>query len=210
MTVADPIERLRVLPLGAKPVIAIILFGRWVTLAVGVLGGIVVSVVAAPNMVVDIQRDGGTVRLQATAEASATPASVWAVLTDFEGQLRFIPGLTESRVVAHKTDGRVVVQKGSVTLLFLRFDFEVEYVTQEVPPRVLTSRVIRGSVKRMSSEYRLSLTPTGTRLDYAGDVELDGWVPPVIGPLLMRRELEIRIDAFLREIERRQREEEGP
>lgn len=97
-----------------------------------------------------------------------------------------------------------------MNVLFLRFDFDVEYVTQEFPLRLLTSRVIKGSVKRMTSEYRLSPSASGTRLDYAGEVEPEGWLPPLIGSLVMRRKVEAQIGAMVQEIERRQRERGQP
>jgi len=162
--------------------------------------------VAETPIAVEAQRHGGTLRMRATVLVDATPEAVWDVLTDYEGQLRFVPGLAESRVISRDTTGSVVVQKGWVEVLFIRFHFEVEYATRELPPRLLTSRVTRGSVKRMISEYRLLPDSSGTRLDYAGEVEPEGWLPPLIGPLVIRREAEAQIGAVVQEVKRRQRE----
>lgn len=168
------------------------------------------SAVAETPIVIEAHRDGGTLRMQATVSIDATPEAVWDVLTDYEGQLRFVPGLAESRVISRNASGSVVVQKGWVEVLFIRFHFEVEYATRELPPRLLTSRVTRGSVKRMISEYRLLPDSSGTRLDYAGEVEPEGWLPLVIGPLVIRREAEAQISAMVQEVKRRRREREQP
>jgi carbon monoxide dehydrogenase subunit G len=165
---------------------------------------------AATPISVEAQRDGGVLRLRATAWLDASPEVVWNVLTDYEGQSRFVPGLTESRVVSHDAAGSVVIQKGWVQFLFLRFDFDVEYITRERPPRLLTSRVIRGNVKRMTSEYHLLPDAGGTRLAYTGVVEPEDWLPPLIGPLMIRRNVEAQIGAMMKEIERRWRDGARP
>lgn len=161
---------------------------------------------AQTPIVVEVQRDGGTWRMQATVLIDAAPEVVWGVLTDYEGQLRFVRGLTESRVVSRDSTGSIVVQKGSVEVMFIRFRFETEFETRELPPRLLTSHVIRGSVKRMISEYRLSPDSSGTRLDYAGEVEPGGWLAQFFGPLVIRREVEAQIGAMVQEIMRRRPE----
>jgi carbon monoxide dehydrogenase subunit G len=165
---------------------------------------------AAPTIVVRAARDGGMVRLWATMRVDAAPEKVWDVLTDYEGQPRFVPGMTESRVITRNATGSVVALKGWMELLILRFDFDIMYSTRELPPHLLTSRVIRGNVKNMRSEYRLSPYDGGTRLDYVGEVEPEGWLPPLIGPFVIRRQVESQLEAMAQEIERRQREEKGP
>ena len=168
------------------------------------------SAVADTPMAIEVHRDGETLRMHASVVIDAPPETVWEVLTDYEGQLHFVPGLSESRVIARNTDGSVVMQKGWVEVLFIRIHFEVEYATHELPPRRLTSRVIRGSVKRMISKYRLLPDISGTRLDYVGEVEPGGWLPPVIGPLVIRRKAEAQIGAMVQEVERRGRERGQP
>ena len=163
------------------------------------------SAMADTPMTIEVHRDGETLCMHATIVIDAPPEMVWEVLTDYEGQLHFVPGLSESRVIARNKDGSVVMQKGWVEVLFIRIHFEVEYATHELPPRQLTSRVIRGSVKRMKSKYRLLPDISGTRLDYVGEVEPGGWLPPVIGPLVIRRKAEAQIGAMVQEIERRGR-----
>lgn len=165
---------------------------------------------AAPTIAVRAERDGGIVRLWATMRVDAVPDKVWDVLTDFEGQPRFVPGMTESRVITRNATGTVVALKGWMKLLFLRYDFDIVYSTRELQPQLLTSQVIRGNVKNMRNEYRLAPYDGGTRLDYIGEVEPEGWLPPVIGPFVIRRQVGAQLESMAQEIERRQREEHGP
>ena len=165
---------------------------------------------AEPTILVRAERDGGTVRLWASLQVDAAPVKVWDVLTDYERQPRFVPGMTESRVITRTATGSVVALKGWMDLLFLHYDFDIVYSTRELRPHLLTSRVIRGNVKNMLSEYRLSPFDGGTRLDYIGEVEPEGWLPPLIGQFAVRRQVESQLQAMAHEIERRQREGNGP
>lgn len=67
---------------------------------------------AAAPVSVEAQRDGGALRLHATVLMDAAPEAVWNTLTDYDGQLRFLPGLTESKVITRDATGCVVRQKG--------------------------------------------------------------------------------------------------
>ena len=165
---------------------------------------------AAPTIVVKAERDGGMVRLRATMQVDAVPLEVWDVLTDYEGQPGYMPGMTESRVITRNATGSVVALKGWMELLFLRFNFDIIYATRELQPHLLTSRVIRGNVKAMRNEYRLTPNDGGTRLDYIGEVEPEGWLPSVIGPFVIRRQVESSLESMAQEIERRQHAQSGP
>ena len=165
---------------------------------------------AGPTIAVSAQREGGMVRLWATMQVDAMPQTVWDVLTDYESQPRFVPGLTESRVISRDAAGSVVAQKGWLEVLFLRFDLDILYSTRELPPYLLTSRVIRGKVKTMRNEYRLSPSDGGTRLDYVGYLEPEGWLQPLIKPSVIRRQVASQLEAMAQEIERRQRAATAP
>jgi len=168
------------------------------------------TAMAEPTILVRAERDGGTVRLWASLQVDAAPVEVWDVLTDYQRQPRFVPSMTESRVITRNATGSVVALKGWMDLLFLHYDIDIVYSTREMRPYLLTSRVIRGNVKRMLSEYRLSSFDGGTRLDYIGEVEPEGWLAPLVGQFAIRRQVESQLQAMAHEIERRQREGNGP
>ncbi len=170
----------------------------------------IATAVSAQAVDVRAERDGSVVRLQASVWFAAPPAVVWAVLTDYKGQARFVPGISRSDVLSRDSAGSVVRQRGSVRVLFFSIPFDVEYATVEQPPTVLTARLVRGSVRRMESTYRLRPEGGGTRLEYAEEVEASGWLPPLIGPAIMRRQVERELEAIRKEIERRNRERLPP
>lgn len=155
-------------------------------------------------------REGSLVRLEAVVQFAASPAVVWSVLTDYEGQGRFVPGIAHSEVLSRDSTGSVVRQQGSARVLFFRVHFDVVYATVEQPPTALTARRVRGSVRRMQSTYRLKPEGAGTRLEYVGEVEVGGWLPPLIGPSIVRRQVERQLEAIAAEIDRRARERRPP
>ena len=88
---------------------------------------------------------------------------------------------------------------------FAHLDLDIVYSTRESPPYLLTSRVIHGNVKSMYNEYHLAPSDGGTHLDYVGKLEPGGWLPPVIGTSVIRRQVASQLEAMAQEVERRQR-----
>jgi carbon monoxide dehydrogenase subunit G len=166
----------------------------------------VATAVSAQAVDVRAERDGSVVRLRASVWFAAPPAVVWSVLTDYEGQARFVPGISRSEVLSRDSTGSVVRQRGSVRMLFFSIPFDVEYATIEQPLTVLSARLVRGSVRRMESTYRLRPDSGGTRLEYDEEVEASGWLPPLISQAIVRRQVERELAAIRNEIERRIRE----
>lgn len=177
----------------------------WPGIAAGCLLASLTSVAVAQAVVADVRQDGEVILLRASVEIPALPAAVWDVLTDYEGQARFVPGVSGGRVISRGSEGAVVYQAGVVKLLFLEFPFELEYATREQARTRLDSRLVRGSARQLRGTYRLTPSAAGTRLDYEGEIEPEGWLPPILGPWILRRELEARVGAMAQEVERRGR-----
>jgi len=55
----------------------------------------------------------------------------------------------------------------------------------------------------MVSEYRLSADGNGTRIDYSGEVELEGWLQRLVAGFTLSHRAESQIAALLREARRR-------
>jgi len=152
---------------------------------------------------IQVRQNHHSFYIQATVKAKASPEAIWEVLTDYNEHARFVPGLTESRVLRRTDSGSIVAQKGWLKVLFARVNFAIEYETTEMPPVRLVSRVLRGNVKRMVSEYRLSADGSGTRIDYSGEVELEGWLQRLVAGFTLDNRAESQIAAILQEVRRR-------
>jgi hypothetical protein len=159
-------------------------------------------------------RDGGAVLASAKAMIAVPAAVAWEVMTDYEHMTEFVPDLRESRVLNGRSTNRLrVLQKGSAKYGWFSRDWEIEREIDLAPPHEIRSRIIRGSAKRMTMRTRLVPTPRGVEVLYDVESVPAFWVPPLIGPLLMRaqvrRQLDVLADEMLRRHSRRARPREA-
>jgi ribosome-associated toxin RatA of RatAB toxin-antitoxin module len=160
---------------------------------------------AVPGAQVEVTlstRDDGVV-LDVTCLVAASPAEVWAVVTDYEHAASFIANLEKSSVLERSANRMLVSQKGKMG--FGPFSVNVETVTEVRLTHLegMRSRLIRGSMKRHESTTRLIPENGGTRIVYHAVSVPDVWIPPVIGPAIIRHEAQTRFEQLLVEILRR-------
>ena len=98
------------------------------------------------------------------------------------------------------------VQTCALPICFLVFRFSINVVLEitEAAPQRLEFRAIRGNMRSMRGEWRIGKTVSGILLEYSAELEPSFWVPPLIGPAVMRRDIAAQIGGVVREIERRQ------
>ena len=163
----------------------------------------VVVAAAADDLWVDVDRNGASFAVQATATVAAPVAVVWEVLTDYDNLARFIPGLSLS-AVNRRTGNRVQVeQKGEARFFVFSYPIEVVLEVLESPSESISSRAVGGNLKRMSGRYELKRARGGILLRYTGELEPDFGLPPIIGTLAVRSMVEEQFGAMVAEIERR-------
>lgn len=132
------------------------------------------------------------------------PVSVaWAVITDFQHMAEFLPNLAVSQVLERSQQGLRVRQKGSTRFGPFHFDFEYIRDIQVFPESELRAHGVGGNFKRVDSITRLSTVVGGTRLEYHVEAQPDFWVPPVIGPLILRDQTADQFSALVDEMIRR-------
>ena len=157
----------------------------------------------AEDLATDVQRTGTVFSARARATLDAPAAVAWKVLTDYDGLPRFIPGLTESRVLARDANRVLVEQKGEARFLIFSYPIEVRFEVRESPFEWITSRGIAGNLRRMSGRYDLQAAGSRLQLRYTGEFEPDFDLPPLIGALAVRTMVEEQFTAMVDEIERR-------
>jgi ribosome-associated toxin RatA of RatAB toxin-antitoxin module len=160
---------------------------------------------AAEDLSVEAERRGERVEVRARALIAAPVAVVWEVLTDYEHLPRFIPGIAKS-VVRLRDGGRLLVeQSGEARFLIFSFPIEVQLEVTERPPQWISSRAVAGNVRRMSGRYEIQPdVEHGTvLLRYAGQIEPDFELPPLIGVAALRSTATEQFTAMVVEIERR-------
>jgi ribosome-associated toxin RatA of RatAB toxin-antitoxin module len=158
----------------------------------------------------DVGRRDSIFEVRATIEASASIDLCYAVLTDFDRLADFVPGMVSSRVVSPPGEPLRLRQVGRTQLAFSEYTFDVTLAVELDAPREITFRSVAGNLKKMQGRWLVVGDAAHCTIDYQADIEPGFWVPPLIGPLLMRSQVARQIEGLESEIARRAKSSAGP
>ena len=158
----------------------------------------------AAEIIMHVSRNGDEFHVDASAEFDGTVARTWRVLTDYARLAEYVPDLQTSRVISRDGNQAVVDQKGEARVLFFSFPIEVRLAVTEHPYERVVSRAVSGNFREMSSAYSLEAGQGRVALRYTGRMIPDFFIPPLIGTLALRHNIEASFRALVEEIERRQ------
>lgn len=159
---------------------------------------------AAEGLSVETTRRGPAVEVKAYALIEAEYATVWGTLTDFDRLSEFVPGLRSSRVLERRGDTWVVEQRGETRFLVFTYPIEVTLLATSRPPHAIDVRLLQGNLRRLDGGYQVQSAPGGKiALRWIGLVEPES-LPPLLGELVMRANIESQFAGMVREIERRE------
>ena len=159
----------------------------------------------AAEITVSVTRNEGAFQVEASAEFEGTVARTWRVLTDYGRIAEFVPDVRASHVLSRDGNQAVVEQKGDARVLFFSFPINVRLAVTEYPYERVVSRAVAGNFREMRSAYTLEAGEGRILLRYTGRMVPDFYVPPLIGTLALRHNVEASFRAMVEEIERRQR-----
>lgn len=162
----------------------------------GLLGLLLTSLTigsAATIRTVEIDRQDGRYVLVSNTYLEAPPNAVFRVLTDYDQFARISSVFEESRFVGTDDEGTPLVYtrvEGCVWF-FCKTMERVERLEFNAPDFIATTAIpARSDFRYSRSEWQLSPEGDhGTRVLYRLEMEPDFWVPPVLGPLLIKRKL---------------------
>ena len=143
----------------------------------------------------DVAKRRGRYSLVADAHLDATPQSIYSVLMDYDDNAygRISSAYKESRYLDPAPDGTPIVytrMEGCVLWHCMTFN-RVERLESR-PPTWIKSYTLpdRSNFKYSTSEWMLEPDGAGgTYMVYKIEMEPDFWVPPLIGPWAIKREL---------------------
>lgn len=158
----------------------------------------------AADIQVVVGRSGEALVVEATAEFRGSLTRTWQVLTSYERYAEFIPDMQVSRIVSRDGHRVEVEQKGQARVLFVGFPIDVRLIVTEYPYERVVSRATAGNYHEMLGTYQLDEAKGRVRLHYAGRMIPDFTVPPLVGTLVFRHNIEATFRALVGEIERRQ------
>jgi hypothetical protein len=148
---------------------------------------------AATIRTVQIDRKDGRYVLESETYLDAPPNAVFRVLTDYDQFAQISSVFEESRFVGSDDDGTPLVYtrvEGCVWL-FCKTMERVERLEFNAPDFIATTALpARSDFRYSRSEWQLSPEGDhGTRVQYRLEMEPDFWVPPLLGPMLIKRKL---------------------
>lgn len=159
---------------------------------------------AADDVTVEATRRDEALEVVCRAMLDAPLDLVWQTLTDYDRLANFIPGMRRSRLVERRGAVAVIEQLGEAGFLFLTFPIEVTLASTERPPYALEVSMLKGNLKRLDGAYRIEPQGGGRiLLTWNGIVEALS-MPPLLGELVMRSNIEDQFRGMVREIERRE------
>ena len=151
---------------------------------------------------VTVTRDGSVQHVRARLRAAALAATCYAVLADFDRLEDFVPGLESSEVVsAPGVEPLLLRQVGVASALFFRSTVDVTLAVRVQPPVRIEFERVAGNLRRMRGHWAVAGDARHCVIDYEAEIEPAFWVPPLVGPRLMRRQVERQLAGVLGEID---------
>jgi hypothetical protein len=160
-------------------------------LALGVLL-VAVSASTATIESIDVDHDGNLYSLHAETFLDASPEAITAVLLDYERFGRISSVYKEYGYLDPLPDGTPVVftRMEGCLLFYCKSMTRVERLEAASPGHIRTVTLPdRSDFKRSISEWTLKQEAAGTRMIYTLEMEPDFFVPPLIGPPILKRTL---------------------
>jgi ribosome-associated toxin RatA of RatAB toxin-antitoxin module len=158
---------------------------------------------AAGPIELHVDRSASVLQVRATLPVAAPAQLCYAVVADFDRLAEFIPGLRSSQVVSEPGQPVLLRQVGEATLGISRYAIDVTLGLDIDPPRQISFTRVAGNLAVMHGRWLITGDAARCTVDYRADLEPDFWVPPVVGPFIVRRQVQTQLEALGAEIDRR-------
>ncbi len=156
---------------------------------------------AAPDVRIEQRGDGFTV--SARMWVGVARVTAWAVITDYNRLGDFVADMDESRIVSPAGEPTLVRQTGVWKLFGIRVPVWILAQVEEQPMRSVRFHSISGNVRVENGEWRIADEAGGVTITYQVECTPDFWVPPILGAVLIRRDVRARLEQVAREMLRR-------
>jgi hypothetical protein len=170
----------------------------WCSRIAVVVAGLTAALVAVPATIdtLEVSRERGRYQLYAETYLAAPPEEIYEVLLEYDDNAfqRISSVYKESRYMEPADDGTPIIftRMEGCMLFFCKSMSRVERLEADEPEAIRTYTLPEQSDFSYSrSEWLLEPSADGTRMTYILIMEPNFWVPPIIGPWLVRRVLSV-------------------
>lgn len=159
---------------------------------------------AARITATSVDRRGDDYLVHFSVDIDAAPAAVRARMTDYDHLKRLSDTVRESRIVArHDGVTRVALVLHACVWIFCR-DLRKVVDARTAPDGDVVTHVVPAQSDFKVYDERWRIRPQGqrTRVRYDARVVPDFFVPPLIGPYIMKRKIQSELALSARKLER--------
>ena len=158
---------------------------------------------ADQDIVVQVEQHGQNIAVDVDCPVNAPRSVVWEVLTDYDHMAQFISNLEYSAVEGHAGELLRVHQKGRAALGPLTLAFDTVREVELVPYGEIRSRLISGDLKASAFVTRIVEVGAVVHVVNSGRYTPNTWIPPLLGPAVIRAETRKQFAEIRTEIRRR-------
>ena len=150
---------------------------------------VAVSVDAAEIRTLDFTRDNDNYHVVSDVYIAAAPSAVYGVLIDYENLDRVSSAFLETRFIEPIKDGRglVFLHMEACVLFFCR-DVKLTEEIRVVPETRVEVTIIsdKSDLNYGWSSWEITSEDDGSLVRYELKMQPSFWIPPVIGPMIMK------------------------
>jgi hypothetical protein len=150
---------------------------------------VAVSVDAAEIRTLDFTRDDDNYHVVSDVYIAAAPSAVYGVLVDYENLDRVSSAFLETRFIEQIKDGRglVFLHMEACVLFFCR-DVKLTEEIRVVPETRVEVTIIpdKSDLNYGWSSWEITSEDDGSLVRYELKMQPSFWIPPVIGPMIMK------------------------
>jgi len=162
------------------------------------------------DIAVGVRQDGNRIAIDIDIPVKATALETWNVITDYDNMSRFVSSLESSRILERNGNRVVLYQKGVASRGPLSISFENIREIVLTPPTQIRSYLISGDFEESDFITRVVDHGDSAQIINHGEFIPRMWVPPIIGPLLIKVETRRQFQELRAEIMRRKAEAAPP
>jgi carbon monoxide dehydrogenase subunit G len=146
--------------------------------------------------------DGKTIQVVVALALQVNPDVVSAVLNDYENMPRFVPDILATRLISAGPGRKRVEIDGVARLLFLEFPTHTTLDAVDQPDGSVAVDSVAGNLA-IHGFVRVHGDGPTTRVDYQVRMTPDFWLPPLIGDVLIGRQIMRQFEGVVAEMHRR-------